>query len=111
MPRDAGAGEAPRAASAHRLLARRARLRARVRGGGADLVYNATPWQWHVPVCLAAMRHGKHAATEVPAARTIEECWELVETSEKSGRHCSMMENVNYYPDELTILSMVRRGV
>ena len=76
-----------------------------------DLVYNATPWQWHVPVCLAAMRHGKHAATEVPAARTIEECWELVETSEKSGKHCSMMENVNYYPDELTILSMVRRGL
>ena len=36
-----------------------------------DIVYTATPWEWHVPVCLAAMTHGKHAATEVPAASTI----------------------------------------
>ncbi len=76
-----------------------------------DLVYTATPWHWHVPVCLAAMKHGKHAATEVPAAHTVEECWQLVETSEQTRKHCSMMENVNYYRDELTILSMVRRGL
>jgi hypothetical protein len=47
-----------------------------------DLVYTATPWRWHVPVCVAAMKNGKHAATEVPAAVTIDECWELVETAE-----------------------------
>ena len=35
-----------------------------------DLVVTATPWEWHVPVCVAAMRNGKHAATEVPAAST-----------------------------------------
>jgi len=52
-----------------------------------DLVYNATPWEWHVPICVAAMDAGKHAATEVPAAMTLEECWQLVETSERTKRH------------------------
>ena len=61
-----------------------------------DLVYTATPWEWHVPVCLAAIRNGKHVATEIPAAIKLEKCWELLETSEKTGRYCCMMENVNY---------------
>ena len=43
-----------------------------------DLVINATPWQWHTPISVAAMKAGKHAATEVPAAQTVEQCWELV---------------------------------
>ncbi len=76
-----------------------------------DLVYTATPWRWHVPVCLAAMENGKHAATEIPAALTVEECWQLVDTSERTGRHLCMMENVNYRRDELTILKMVRDGL
>ena len=76
-----------------------------------DLVYTATPWRWHVPVCVAAMRNGKHAATEVPAAVTIDECWELVETAESTGRHCVMMENVNYGRAELMVLNMVRQGL
>ena len=76
-----------------------------------DLVYTATPWRWHVPVCLAAMNSGAHAATEIPAALTIEDCWKLVETSESSGKHLSMMENVNYRRDELMILRMCREGV
>jgi Oxidoreductase family, NAD-binding Rossmann fold len=76
-----------------------------------DLVYAATPWEWHVPVCLAAMRHGKHAATEVPAAITLEECWQLVETSERTGKYCVMMENVNYMREEMAILRMVREGL
>ena len=49
-----------------------------------DLVYTATPREWHTPVCLAAMRNGKHAATEIPAAVTLEECWHLVEMAEKN---------------------------
>ena len=76
-----------------------------------DLVYTATPWEWHTPVCLAAMRNGKHAATEIPAAITLEQCWELVETSEKTGKYCCMMENVNYMREEMAILSMVRKGL
>lgn len=76
-----------------------------------DLVYNATPWEWHVPMCLEAMNTGKHAATEIPAAITIEECWQLVETSENTSRYCIMMENCNYDRIEMMILNMVKKGV
>lgn len=76
-----------------------------------DLVYTATPWRWHVPVCVAAMETGKHAATEVPAATTLEECWQLVETAERTKLHCVMMENCCYDSVELTILNMVRKGL
>jgi len=76
-----------------------------------DLVYNATPWRWHVPICVAAMENGKHAATEVPAAYTIDDCWTLVETAERQGRHCVMMENCNYDRPEMMVFHMVRRGL
>jgi hypothetical protein len=76
-----------------------------------DLVYNATPWEWHVPICLAALRTGKHAATEVPAAVTVDECWQLVEATEKYRRHCVMMENCCYDRREMLTLVLVRRGL
>ncbi len=76
-----------------------------------DFVYTATPWPWHTPVALAAMRAGKHAASEVPIASSVEDCWELVETSEKTRRHCLMMENCCYGNSELSVLRMVREGV
>lgn len=76
-----------------------------------DIVYTATPWQWHVPVVLAAMNAGKHAATEVPAAYTLDECWKLVDASERTRRHCIMMENCNYGYNELLVLNMVRAGM
>ncbi len=76
-----------------------------------DLVYNATPWEWHVPICVAAMKAGKHAATEVPAATTLEECWELVETAEKTKRHCIMMENCCYDRPEMLCLNLVKQGL
>jgi Oxidoreductase family, NAD-binding Rossmann fold/TAT (twin-arginine translocation) pathway signal sequence len=76
-----------------------------------DLVYTATPWQWHVPVCLAAMRAGKHAATEVPAAYTVEDCWKLVDTSERTRKHCIMLENCSYGYNELLVLNMVKAGI
>lgn len=76
-----------------------------------DLVYTASPWEWHTRVCVAAMEHSKHAATEVPAAVTLDECWELVETSERTGRHCFMAENCCYDRTEMMILNMVRQGV
>jgi predicted dehydrogenase len=76
-----------------------------------DLVFIATPWRWHVPMCLEAMNTGKHAAVEVPAAVTIDECWQLVVTSEKTRKHCVMMENCCYDRIELMILNMVRHGV
>jgi predicted dehydrogenase len=76
-----------------------------------DLVVTATPWQFHAPVCLAALRAGKHAATEVPVALTVDECWELVEASEKSGKHCVMLEQDNYSQQGLQILRMAQQGV
>ena len=76
-----------------------------------DFVYTATPWPFHTPVVLAAMRAGKHAASEVPIAMSVDDCWELVETSEKTRKHCLMMENCCYGNSELTVLRMVREGV
>jgi predicted dehydrogenase len=76
-----------------------------------DLVMTATPWEWHVPVCLAAMKNGKHAATEVPAAMSIEHCWALVEAAERYKKHCQMMENCCYDRIELMTLNLVRKGV
>jgi predicted dehydrogenase len=75
-----------------------------------DAVVTATPWNWHTPVMVAAMRAGKFAATEVPAAITVEQCWELVNTSEETGMPCMMLENVCYFKNVLTLLRMVREG-
>ena len=76
-----------------------------------DLVYIVTPWRWHTPMAVHAMENGKHAATEVPAATTLDECWRLVEASEKTGKHCMMLENCCYDFFELQTLNMVRQGV
>jgi hypothetical protein len=76
-----------------------------------DVVYIATPWDWHVPMAVCAMKHGKHAATEVPAALTLEECWQLVDTAEQTQRHCMMLENCCYGETEMLVLNMVRQGV
>ncbi len=76
-----------------------------------DLVYNATPWELHVPIALYAMKCGKHVATEVPSAFTVDECWELVETSEKYQRHCMQLENCCYGETEMLALNLVRQGL
>jgi predicted dehydrogenase len=76
-----------------------------------DRVIIAPPWDWHVPMAVYAMRHGKHAAVEVPAAETIEDCWRLVDTSEATQRHCIMLENCCYGNSEMLVLNMVRQGL
>ncbi|MFB9865183.1 Gfo/Idh/MocA family protein [Rufibacter immobilis] len=75
-----------------------------------DLVYIATPWHLHTPMAVYAMEHGKHVAVEVPAAKTIEECWQLVETSERTKKHCMMLENCCYDFFEMLTLNMARQG-
>jgi predicted dehydrogenase len=75
-----------------------------------DLIYITTPWEWHTPMAVYAMENGKHAASEVPAAKTIDECWQLVETSEKTRKHCMMLENTCYDFFELLTLNMARAG-
>ncbi|MCD4770154.1 MAG: Gfo/Idh/MocA family oxidoreductase [Bacteroidales bacterium] len=75
-----------------------------------DLVIITTPWYMHTEMSIYAMEHGKHVASEVPAAGTIEECWKLVETSERTRKHCMMMENYAYMEFQLLTLNMARQG-
>jgi len=78
---------------------------------GIDAVYIATPWEWHVPMALKSMQMGKHAFVEVSAAVTVEDCWRLVDTSEKTRKHCVILENCCYGENELFMLNMAREGV
>lgn len=78
---------------------------------GIDCVYNATPWELHVPVALAAMRGGKHVFVEVPSAFTVDECWELVETSEQTRLNCMQLENCCYGEAEMLALNLCRKGL
>ena len=76
-----------------------------------DVVVIATPWEWHVPMAVASMKSGKHAFVEVSAAVTLKECWELVDTSERTQRHCLILENCCYGESELLALNLAREGV
>lgn len=76
-----------------------------------DAVIISTPWDTHAPMCIACMEAGAHAFVEVPIATTIEDMWKLVETSERTQKHCMMMENCNYGREELLFLNMVNLGV
>jgi predicted dehydrogenase len=75
-----------------------------------DLVIITTPFYMHTMMAVYAMNHGKHVASAVPAAATIEECWDLVQTAEKTRRHCKMLENISYTPFHLLTLNMARQG-
>lgn len=73
-----------------------------------DAVVICTPWEWHTPMCLSAMNHGKHAVSEVPICITLDEAWSLVETYEKTGKWATIgLEGFG----ELAVLNMIRKGV
>jgi predicted dehydrogenase len=76
-----------------------------------DGVVIATPWEWHVPMALAAMKAGKYAGVEVSATVTLQESWDLVNMYEKTGSHCMILENVCYRRDVMAVLNMVRQGM
>ncbi|MDQ3256891.1 MAG: Gfo/Idh/MocA family oxidoreductase, partial [Acidobacteriota bacterium] len=76
-----------------------------------DAVITATPWELHVPVMLATLDAGKYGGTEVPAAVTVDECWALVEKSEKTGIPCMMLENSCFGRPSLAIHNLVRAGL
>lgn len=76
-----------------------------------DLVYICTDWKNHVPIALYAMECGKHVAIEVPAATTLDEIWDLINMSEKTRRHCMMLENCVYDFFEMSTLAMAQEGV
>lgn len=76
-----------------------------------DLIYIATDWIHHVPLALYAMEHGKHVAIEVPAAMTLQEIWQLINTSERTRLHCMMLENCVYDFFEIAALNMAQQGL
>ena len=76
-----------------------------------DLVYVATDWNHHYPVAKFAMENGKHAAIEVPSAMNLEQCWSLIDLSEKTRLHCFILENCCYDYYEMNALNMAQQGV
>ena len=76
-----------------------------------DLVYIATDWKHHAQMMIYAMEQGKHVACEVPAAMTLEEIWDVVNTAERTQKHCMQLENCVYDFFELTTLNMAQKGV
>ncbi len=76
-----------------------------------DGIIISTPWEWHAPMAVASMKAGKYAGVEVPAAISIEECWELVNTSESTGIPCMILENDCYDRPCMAVLNMVRQGI
>jgi len=76
-----------------------------------DAVIIATYWEWHAPMAVYAMKAGKYAGVEVPAAYTLAECWDLVKTYEQTGVPCMMLENWSFRRDNLAVLNMIRQGL
>jgi predicted dehydrogenase len=76
-----------------------------------DAVIDATPWEWHAPISIASMRAGKYAGVEVPAAITIDECWELIKTSAETRVPCMMLENVCWFRDVMAVNNIIRQGL
>lgn len=76
-----------------------------------DAVVIATYWDSHAPIAVYAMEQNKYAAVEVPAAITLEQCWDLVNTSERTGIPCMILENWSFRKDNLAILNMIRKGL
>ena len=76
-----------------------------------DAVITPSSWTSHADVCIASMDAGKYAATEVGGATSIEQCWELVRTSERTKKPCMLLENCCYGREELTIFNMVKQGL
>ena len=115
--------EADRVEAAQKLLEKNGRPRAAAYSGDTaayralcerndiDVVYICTDWIHHTPIALYAMNHGKNAAIEVPAATSIDEIWQLINTSERTRKHCMMLENCVYDFFEISSLNMAQHGL
>ncbi len=76
-----------------------------------DLIIIATPWEYHAEMSTYCMEKGKHVACEVPLAYTLKDCWKIIETSERTKKHCMLLENCCFNREELWMLNMVNEGV
>ncbi|HBL83598.1 MAG: glycosyl hydrolase [Clostridiales bacterium GWF2_38_85] len=76
-----------------------------------EAVITPSAWTSHGDICIDSMLTGKYVATEVGGATSVQQCWELVRTSERTGIPCMMLENCCYGREEMTILNMVKKGL
>lgn len=76
-----------------------------------DALIVASYWEWHAPMAVYGMKMGKYVAVEVPAAYTLDECWDLINTHEETGVPCMMLENWSFRRDNLAVLNMIREGL
>ncbi len=70
-----------------------------------------TSWETHIPFVIKALKAGKRPCMEVGGATSVDECWEMVRTSEETGIPVMLLENCCYNLEEMTLLRMVREGV
>lgn len=76
-----------------------------------EAVVIMTSWTTHILIAVDAMEHGKIVGMEVGGASSVEECWQLVRTSEKTGMPVMLLENCCYNKEEMTLLNMIKKGV
>lgn len=76
-----------------------------------DAVIIASPWEWHIPQAIDAMEAGKIPGVEVCGAVHLQDCWDVVDTHERTSVPLMMMENVCYRRDVMAVLNMVRQGM
>jgi predicted dehydrogenase len=76
-----------------------------------DAVIIATPWEWHVPQAIDSLQAGKIPGVEVCGALRLQDCWDIVNASEKTGLPVMPLENVCYRRDILAVYNMVRQGI
>jgi len=76
-----------------------------------DAVIIATPWEWHIPQAIDSIQAGKIPGVEVCGAIQIQDCWDIVNASEKTGIPVMALENVCYRRDILAVYNMVRQGL
>lgn len=76
-----------------------------------DAVIIATPWEFHHPQAINAMKAGKYVGCEVVAGLSLDDHWDIVNTSEKTGIPYMTLENVCYRRDVMAALNMVRQGL
>lgn len=79
--------------------------------GDVDAILVLSSWENHVPVCLAAMEAHIPVATEVGGAYSLDDCWQLVRTQERTGSHFMFLENCCYGREEMLVMNMIKEGL
>jgi len=76
-----------------------------------DIVIVASPMQFHVPQAIAAMDAGAHVMSEVPAAVSLDECYQLLAKVRQTSLKYMMAENYCYRRPVVLVQSMVEAGL